>query len=66
MVTPVVYSTPAFWMLENGDFENAADPFYFENSGVAFQCKRTKTESFKNDGVAAHIRSEYPWWPCKQ
>ncbi len=32
----------------------------FENSGVAFQCKRTKTETFENDGAAAHILSAYP------
>jgi len=27
--------------------------FKFENAGVAFQCKRIKTETFENDGVAA-------------
>ncbi len=32
----------------------------FENSRVVFQCKQTKTETFENDGVAAHIRSVYP------
>ncbi len=30
-------------------------PFYFENSWVVFLCKWSKTETFENDGMAAHI-----------
>ncbi len=43
--------------VENWDFWKAADPVLV---------KRTKTETFENDGVAAHIRTAYPWRPLKQ
>ncbi len=63
MVTPIVYTTPAF--SRSKTFENAVAVLVWKKNGVVFQCKRTKTETFENDGVAAHIRSAYPWWPCK-
>ncbi len=55
MVTPIVYT-----YTKTETFENAAGPVLVENSGVAFQCNRTKMETFENDGMAAHIRSSYP------
>ncbi len=66
-VTPIIYTTPAFSKSKKWDFwKRCRLRFKFENFGVAFQCKRTKTETFENDGMAAHIRSAYHWRPCKQ
>ncbi len=60
MVTPVVYTTPAFSRSKTETLKMLQTPFYFENSGVVFQCKLIKTDSFENNGLAAHILSLYP------
>lgn len=57
MVTPVVYYASIFetqnWRL----LKMLQTLFQFENAGDAFQYKWTKTLTFENDGVAAHIHS---------
>ncbi len=44
---PIVYTTPAFSRLKMENLENVADP--------VLVCKRTNTETFKNDGMAAQF-----------